>query len=666
MHRYRLPSFVCVIVLAAGLAMALLSPSRVHSQITTAPIGQIAFLDDDMAADTFNGCDEITRYDVTNQRAVDFGGFRECPGQIALARGGDLAVSMSNASTPFLYVFRQSPSKPGNWLTTLIDDPHRPVQWVMGGAAGLSPDGEYILVPTLSGVEVHRTRNMTANSLGPVLSAFPCGTPAAIEFTSSSEIAYIVGIDGYVYSLNMMTLTAAGPRIPYPKTTPILIQRYRRTFATLSPDERYLAINTLQRSLTVIDLAAHSTAVVALSGMSESWGVRFNHASENRGLLVVNGGSQVGVYRFAGQQPPVSLAIVAVPPQPPAPGTVVGHDQLRIRAVAWTADGKSIIAAIQQSWLDWRVLDYIASPNPALRARYDFASCTYDNSLPGNATNSQALDVRTLNGPGLNPTPTPTVVPSTTPPPTVTPIPTDTPSSTPTPTSSPTATASPPPTTTPTITPTPAPLVLPLLLREQCTPGTQRVDVALVIDASSSMLEPTTSGGSKLTAATAAARTFLDQLHLSAGDQAAVISFNATATLLAPLTTDRTVLDAGLAGIITAQFTRIDLGIAAAHAELTGSRHRPTNLPVMIVLTDGRANPVPGSVAEDEARKVKADGVVVFTVGLGSDLDVDALRAMASRPDYFHIAPDAEALAGIYRDIAVAIPCPASAFWGRR
>jgi hypothetical protein len=39
---------------------------------------------------------------------------------------------------------------------------------------------------------------------------------------------------------------------------------------------------------------------------------------------------------------------------------------------------------------------------------------------------------------------------------------------------------------------------------------------------------------------------------------------------------------------------------------------------------------------------------------------------MASRPDYFYVAPDAEQLAGIYRGIAVAIPCPAESFWGRR
>jgi hypothetical protein len=86
----------------------------------------------------------------------------------------------------------------------------------------------------------------------------------------------------------------------------------------------------------------------------------------------------------------------------------------------------------------------------------------------------------------------------------------------------------------------------------------------------------------------------------------------------------------------------------------------------MIVLTDGRANPVPVSVAEDEARAAKDAGVLLFTVGLGDDLDTDALRRMASRPDYSYVAPDAEALAGIYRGIAVAIPCPADAFWGRR
>jgi hypothetical protein len=39
---------------------------------------------------------------------------------------------------------------------------------------------------------------------------------------------------------------------------------------------------------------------------------------------------------------------------------------------------------------------------------------------------------------------------------------------------------------------------------------------------------------------------------------------------------------------------------------------------------------------------------------------------MASRPEYFFRAPDAEDLAQIYAGIAGAIPCPADAFWGGR
>ncbi len=68
----------------------------------------------------------------------------------------------------------------------------------------------------------------------------------------------------------------------------------------------------------------------------------------------------------------------------------------------------------------------------------------------------------------------------------------------------------------------------------------------------------------------------------------------------------------------------------------------------------------------DEARRAKNAGVVVFTIGRGQDLDVAALAAIATRPAWFFAAPDAEALAGIYRAIAVTIPCPAGAWWGRR
>jgi hypothetical protein len=267
-------------------------------------------------------------------------------------------------------------------------------------------------------------------------------------------------------------------------------------------------------------------------------------------------------------------------------------------------------------------------------------------------------DVETLCGPWLAPTPTPTD--------TLTPVPSETPTPTHTVPVVPSATTiltRPPP---PTASPTPAPLVLPVALKEQCSPAVRRADVALVLDASSSMLEPSAGGRAKIDAAKAAARGFLQSLDLAGGDQVAVIWFNERAHLELPLSRDRAQLDAALDRITTAQLTRIDLGVATARLELGSLRRRLTNTPVMIVLTDGRANPVGPEAAVLEAAAAKEAGILLFTIGLGDDLDFDALQAMASRPDYFYRAPDAEQLGAIYATIATTIPCPASGFWSRR
>ncbi|HQZ72255.1 MAG TPA: VWA domain-containing protein, partial [Anaerolineae bacterium] len=82
--------------------------------------------------------------------------------------------------------------------------------------------------------------------------------------------------------------------------------------------------------------------------------------------------------------------------------------------------------------------------------------------------------------------------------------------------------------------------------------------------------------------------------------------------------------------------------------------------------TDGRSNPRPVADAEASAAVAKAAGVMVFTIGIGDDLDAEALAKIASRPEFFFRALDAEVLSEIYRAIAVSIPCPPDSFWGRR
>jgi len=238
---------------------------------------------------------------------------------------------------------------------------------------------------------------------------------------------------------------------------------------------------------------------------------------------------------------------------------------------------------------------------------------------------------------------------------------------TPTSTATPAPTATPPPTATatrarPTATLAPQPVYLPLALNEAPCYEQQRVDVVLVLDASTSMGMATAEGRPKIDVAVEAARRFVDELRLGEGDRAAVVAFNADAQLLAGLTADRRVLDAALGGIELASQTCLVCGVQVAAEELLAQREAGRAL-VLVLLTDGQSNPRPASEAVDAAAAAKAAGVTVFTIGLGAELDEDALRAIASRPEYNYRAPDAADLEAIYRRIAVTIPCPGQTFW---
>lgn len=241
---------------------------------------------------------------------------------------------------------------------------------------------------------------------------------------------------------------------------------------------------------------------------------------------------------------------------------------------------------------------------------------------------------------------------------------TPTASSTSTPTRVPPETATPRPTATssPTATRMPRPIFLPVAFRDAaCEPGRHRIDVALILDASTSMAERTRAGRRKIDAALDAAGVFLDLLALDGvgrGNRAAIVAFNTDAWTLAPLTSDRPTLDAALNRVALAQQTRLDRAVSvAAEALAAGELDRAGNVPVLVLLTDGRANPVPIDVAVAEAAAAKAAGVVVFTIGLGEDIDAAALAEMASSQDGFLRAPDAEDLAAAYAKVARSIPC---------
>jgi Mg-chelatase subunit ChlD len=199
---------------------------------------------------------------------------------------------------------------------------------------------------------------------------------------------------------------------------------------------------------------------------------------------------------------------------------------------------------------------------------------------------------------------------------------------------------------------------LPFAAAEACFRPSRPLDAVLVIDTSNSMAEPDAGGGrTRLQAAQAAAQAFVDLASLPT-DQVAVVAFNQAGTRVAELSGDRARVREALAGLATAPGTRIDLGLAETVGALTDGR-RPEAQPVAILLTDGLQNQAeaPNAAVLAQADRLKAAGALVYTIGLGGDIDHALLGAVASTPDRAYTSPTAAELETIYRAISARLWC---------
>jgi Mg-chelatase subunit ChlD len=199
------------------------------------------------------------------------------------------------------------------------------------------------------------------------------------------------------------------------------------------------------------------------------------------------------------------------------------------------------------------------------------------------------------------------------------------------------------------VTGVPKPIYLPVLYRNRCLPRKQPVDVALVIDSSSTMT------GEKHAAAKLAARGFVARLRLP-DDHAAIVGFNRTAWLALGLTGDRDALDAAIDGLAIVPGTVIDAGLRTATTELLGVRARPGTTRVIVLLSDGlnNAGPAPVRAAASAAR---AGGIAIYTVGYGDGADLPLLEEVAGDVRRAYVAAGPEDFARIYAEIAGVIGC---------
>lgn len=170
--------------------------------------------------------------------------------------------------------------------------------------------------------------------------------------------------------------------------------------------------------------------------------------------------------------------------------------------------------------------------------------------------------------------------------------------------------------------------------------------VVLVLDRSVSMGD---GPGSPLQHARRAAVSFVRNSaspHCPVG----VVAFDHEAHTVHPLTSAATALSPAILGIAGGGATDIAAGLRQAREVLGEDRLGPND--VVVLLSDGGSDPAP---ALAEAAAFRERGVRVVALGVGSAVNHELLRAIASSPDdYLHVL-HAEGLARLYDAVGASI-----------
>lgn len=196
-------------------------------------------------------------------------------------------------------------------------------------------------------------------------------------------------------------------------------------------------------------------------------------------------------------------------------------------------------------------------------------------------------------------------------------------------------------------------------------------DIAIVIDRSGSMCHDSTAFNGTycpppppewqpFTAVQDAAIAFAENFS-PVWDQLALVSYSTEATTDQPLGDDfgpGGALDDAIEDMWPGGYTNIGDAIAHARAELTGPSAHPTAAKILVLLTDGIPNRPGGTsagtaYAQDQASLAAADGIRIYVIGLGDEVDGDFLQGIASTGQGTYLnAPTGAALQAAFQTIA--------------
>lgn len=169
------------------------------------------------------------------------------------------------------------------------------------------------------------------------------------------------------------------------------------------------------------------------------------------------------------------------------------------------------------------------------------------------------------------------------------------------------------------------------------------IDVVFALDSSGSM-----SWNDPANQRVAVAKDFVARLGLN--DRGAVVDFDFVSAVRSGLTADKAALTAALDTIDAYGGTSITAGVSASLGVFASSSPSNASRPLrtVILLTDGQGDYDPALT-----QQAKDQGIVIYTVGLGSDVSVDLLTSIAqSTGGQFYPAAQATELSRVFASIS--------------
>lgn len=167
------------------------------------------------------------------------------------------------------------------------------------------------------------------------------------------------------------------------------------------------------------------------------------------------------------------------------------------------------------------------------------------------------------------------------------------------------------------------------------------LNVVMVIDTSGSMQ------GTRMAVAKSSAIKFIQFLNTDT-DQIGLVSFESDAVIQSYLTNDFEAVISSIGSLEADGGTSIDTGLASGYEVLQNSGSSRGNT-VMFLLSDGQSD---AEEAIAEANRIKNDGVVIYTAGVGEGSDLGLLRSLASDSENFFYSKTNQDLRNLFSNTA--------------